>query len=282
MELRAATEADLDAMESVFRAAIGELYERHRLRPPAPPRDVFLSLQRHLLTTDDLTFVAERDGRVTAFAAALRRERSWHLASLFLLPEEQGRGLGGRLLDLIWDGELERRYTLTDAIQPVSNGMYARRGMIPTTPMLAFSGTARADAAAEVEPAEPDGAALAVLDRAAYGFDRRVDHELWGEWASLTLWTRAGEPVAYTYAWPHGRIGPIAGVDPGAAALAFRAELARLDGAAASVVAPGTSAAIVETALACGLRFQAPPGLLLLSRSTPAPTALAISSYTLL
>ena len=51
-----------------------------------------------------------------------------------------GAGVGSRLLEAAWsDGDLRRR-TLTDAIQPISNALYARRGLVPATPLLSFSG----------------------------------------------------------------------------------------------------------------------------------------------
>jgi hypothetical protein len=54
-----------------------------------------------------------------------------------------------------------------------------------------------------------------------------------------------------------------------------------MSGREAEVVAPGSSTGVVEAALAAGLRFTRPPGLLLLSRGVPPPPALAISGYSL-
>jgi GNAT superfamily N-acetyltransferase len=285
VQIRAATEADLDALYDVFRASIGELFRRHGLEPPAPPREAFVAQQSHLLRHDpERSVVADDAGRVAAFAAALVRGDSWFLASLFVLPEHQGRGLGTRLLDAVWGESHPRRLTLTDSIQLVSNGLYARRGLVPATPMLHLAGRVRAVAAPglELEPEAVDDGALAALDRAAYGFDRAPDHAHWSRHARATVWTRGGEPVAYSYVSPHGRIGPLAGRDGPLAAAALGAELARLRDAHAEVVAPGSSTELVEAALAAGLRFTRPPGLLLLSRGVEPPRGLAISGYSLL
>lgn len=127
---------------------------------------------------------------------------------------------------------------------------------------------------------EPTPAALALLDRAAYGFDRAVDHAFWAAQATPTLWRRDGEPVAYSYAWPRGRVGPVGGRDEASAAAALRAELARQP--ESSVEIPGTSRSLVRVALAAGLRIAPPPGLLLLSDGVEPPRSLAISSYGLL
>jgi GNAT superfamily N-acetyltransferase len=282
VELRRATEADLDGQYDVFCAAIGTLFRRHAFEPPSPPRDAFAAQQAHLIRHDgERSVVAEDGGRVVAFAAALVREDTWFLSSLFVLPEYQSVGLGKRLLAGVWGDGHARRLTLTDSIQPVSNGLYARRGLIPATPMLHLAGiVARADES-RLEAADPDDAALADLDRVAYGFDRAPDHVFWSRSARATLWRRDGAPVAYSYAWPHGRIGPLAGRDAPGAAAALQAELARLRGRSVEVVAPGSASELVEAALEAGLRFTRPPGLLLLSRGTQPPRALAISGYSL-
>jgi hypothetical protein len=171
--------------------------------------------------------------------------------------------------------------TLTDSIQLVSNSLYARRGLIPATPMLHLAGEVESAGEPRLEAAPVEPAALSELDRRGYGFDRAPDHEHWSRSARATLWLDDERPVAYSYAWPHGRVGPLAARDGPSAGAALAAELARLRGLPAEVVAPGTSTEIVETALSAGLRFTRPPGLLLLSRGSSPPRALAISGYSL-
>jgi GNAT superfamily N-acetyltransferase len=270
-------------MYGVFREALSDLYRRHSFAPPDVPEAAFVAQQRHLLAHDaERCFVAEERGGVVAYTAALQRGQTWFFSSLFVRPAYQGRGLGKALLRNAWSDEATRRLTLTDAIQPVSNTLYARAGLIPVTPMLTLDGTAVSDGGGELQPVQPHADALARLDRDAYGFDRAPDHGHWQAVARATLWLRGREPIAYSYAWPSGRIGPVAGVDPWAAAAAVRAELARRAGERAVVVAPGSSAPLVEAALAAGLRITRPPGLLLVSQPGRAPDSLAIASYTLL
>ncbi len=279
MDLRPTAAEDLPLLHEVFRAAIGELYHRHSLEAPAPPLAVFCAQQAHVLAHDgERCWTAEEGGRPLGFVAALARGADWFLSSLFVLPEAQAAGVGSALLERAW-GDFERRRTLTDAIQPVSNGLYARRGLIPATPALHLGGFPRVDAPA-LEAAAAPGEALLALDLAAYGFDRAVDHAYWGAIARRTLWLRGGEPVAYSYVFPGGRIGPVAGSSAGDAAAALTAELARIEGEA-SLVAPGSASEAVSAALAAGLRFVRVPGLLLLSRGVPAPGALVLSGYTL-
>jgi GNAT superfamily N-acetyltransferase len=283
VEIRRAREDDLSAELEVFRAAIGELFGRHNLAPPNPTAEQFRNQQLHLLRHDgERSLVGVENGRVVAFAAALVRDDAWFLSSLFVRPEMQGRGIGSALLAEVWADAAPSRRTMTDSIQPDSNGLYARRGLVPTTPVLRLTGRPHGAAApAGLEASAPDPAQLAVLDAAAYGFDRAPDHAYWGRLARATLWCRDGEPAAYSYAWPTGHVGPIAGRDGRAAADALVGELERRDGGVTSVLVPGTSRELIETALASGLRVSGPPGLLLLSAGVEAPTALAPGGFAL-
>ncbi|HEV8460995.1 MAG TPA: hypothetical protein VGQ38_09825, partial [Gaiellaceae bacterium] len=178
-------------------------------------------------------------------------------------------GVGSALLDAVW-GDASRRRTMTDAIQPISNALYGRRGLIPSTPVLTFTG--RPNAASPLVEAPAD---LATIDAAAYGFDRAVDHAEWDAHARRSTW---GD--AYAYVFPGGSIGPVAGLDGDAAARALKAELALADGEV-RVRIPGTSRALVAAALDAGLELGPTPGLLLLSDGVAAPTALAVSGYPL-
>ena len=276
MELRPTSVGDLPALHQVFLAAISGVYLAHAFQPPSPPVDVFTTQQEHVLRTG-VSHVAIRDGTITGFASAWSRGDDWFLASLFIAPDAQGQGLGRRLLDAVWGGEFARRRTITDAIQPISNALYAGRGLAPTTPMLVFSGVPAPGA----PPLEQGSGELAPIDAAAYGFDRAVDHDYWSRHARRTVWLRDGESVAYSYAFPGGSIGPVAGIDPAAAAGALEGELAAAGGSVLLRV-PGSSRALVATALRAGLRLSPTPGLLLLSEAAAPPTSLAIAGYMLL
>ena len=282
MEFRNASPADLEAEFAVFVAAQEELTRRRGSDWSRPQDDGYrrwVELHRHVLRHDgQRAFVAEEAGRIVGFTAALARDDAWFLSALFVAPDQQGRGIGRQLLELAWGGEHTRRITITDALQPVSNGLYAGRGLMPTVPVLALSGEPRIAPTVWLEPATPTGDQLRSLDLAAYGFDRSVDHAFWKETSEATVWLREHEPVAYSYQTPFG-IGPLAGRDPESAVLALRAELRRFDGARAELLIPASARALVETAVAAGLRFG-DPGLLLVSPAVQAPpTALVIHSY---
>jgi GNAT superfamily N-acetyltransferase len=278
---RRATVADLAAQHAVFVAAEGELLARHGFAWSPPPFEHLEPGFRHLLATDgERCFVAEADGRVVGYSAAFVRGDVAFLASLFIHPDVQGRGLGRQLFGLALEGAPSRRMTISDAIQPVSNALYARNGLLPATPVLGFVGEPVHPGSSGLAAVEPDAASLAALDKAGYGFDRAVDHRFWATHAIPSLWRLGEVAVAYSYRWPNGRIGPLVGRDPAMAARALQAELA--GGGRVMLEVPGTSRSLVATALAAGLRLQAPPGLLLLADGLAAPTGLAISSYGLM
>jgi len=283
MELRPTRAADLPLLHDIFIAAIRSVYEPHAFAPPAPPFEVFANQQLHLLEHDaERCVVAERDGAPVAYASAWARGDAWFLASLFVRPDAQADGVGNALLDAVW-GDFPHRRTLTDAIQPVSNALYARRGLVPAAPVLAFSGRPRVRDPTELGPTSQGTDATAdlhVVDETAYGFDRALDHAYWATIARRTVWRRDGDPAAYSYAFPNGPIGPVAGLTPADAAAALTSELARATGDVI-VRVPGPARALVQAALAAGLRFGPTPGLLLLGPGLEPPASLAIGSYTL-
>jgi GNAT superfamily N-acetyltransferase len=254
------------------------VYEPHGFEPPVPALEVFVKQQGHVLETG--RGVVAEDGRPVGFAASWTREGDWFLASLFVHPDVQAGGVGNALLDAVWEAGHARRRTISDAIQPVSNALYVRRGLVPVTPILLFSGrSAAVQSPVELAEGAFDLDALRSVDRAAYGFDRAVDHAYWERLAPRCEWFRDGRPAAYAY-FAFGHIGPLAAVDEDAAARALTATLARAEGDVRLRV-PGTSRTLVRAAIDAGLRLSPTPQLLLLSSNALPPTALALAGATL-
>jgi GNAT superfamily N-acetyltransferase len=284
MLTRPARPEDLPALHGIFERAVGDLYGLHRFEPPKVSRQAFVSQHAHMLEHDAERFwVAEREERPVAFSAAIVRGDIWFLSALFVEPAHQASGLGKTLLRLAWDGgvpQIRRRLTVVDGFQPVSTGLYSRAGLLPVTPLLSLAGEPARGGRVQLQPGEVDEAALAELDHAAYGFDRAVDHAFWQREAHVTLWLGPAEPVAYSYRWPGGRIGPIAGRTAGDAGLALAAELGQAAGHFVSLVVPGSARSALSAALTAGLRYSDPPGLILASDSN-VPDALVPHGYSL-
>ena len=209
VELRPTTDGDLPCAPRDLRRR-----DRHGVRAPRLRRPV--TLVRRLLDPptarpDDRRRLRRGRrrwcGRVRVGVDARRRL----VPRLSVHPGPCARpGVGPQLLDAVW-GDAPRRRTVTDAIQPVSNVLYARRGLAPVTPLLTFTGTPQIDAAAGEAPVD-----LGALDAVAYGFDRTVDHRYWELHARRTEW---GD--AYSYMFPGGDVGPVAGATPQAASRAL-------------------------------------------------------------
>jgi hypothetical protein len=268
VELRPTTDGDLPALHAIFLDAIGSVFVPHGFEAPSPTLETFSNLQGHILRTGT-SVVAEADESVVGYGSSWTRGDDWFLASLFVDPAAHGRGVGSALLDAVWTPAARRR-TMTDAIQPISNALYGGRGLVPATPVLTFQGLPQLDAALERGAVD-----LRRIDELAYGFDREVDHLHWSRHARRTEWRDA-----YSYAFPDGDIGPVAGATPAAAASALAGELAGATGKV-RVRIPGSARLLVEVALGARLRLAPVPGLLLVSRGVEPPAALAPSSYAL-
>ncbi len=292
---RPATEADLDAEARVFLRAEGALVQRHNFAWQDRPIETFTPTFAHLLQHDPgRCWVADQDGTVIGFTAALARGDLWYFATLFVDPDSQGSGIGQRLFELAHADAPPRQVTLTDSIQPRSNTIYARHGLVPTTPMLSLDPPpgAAARPAAEgigrrdrqvgprvVPVADADGetAALRRLDEGAYGTDRQVDHAFLGLRRTRTLCTDGRDIVAYSYLGPTHRIGPLAAVDAPTAAAVLGVELE--NDPESWVEVPGTARVMVACGLAQGRRLSAPIGLMLASEAILPPTNLAIADW---
>ena len=99
---------DVEATMAVVEAADAALAEAGLLPPHTPPSDAQLEASRvghaRFVQRDGPgAWVAASEGRVVGVAESVRRERFWGLSMLFVHPEFQSRGLGGRLLEAAMD-----------------------------------------------------------------------------------------------------------------------------------------------------------------------------------
>jgi GNAT superfamily N-acetyltransferase len=293
---RRAEEADLPRAFEVFRAALNA-YLVPAGQPGIPEGDDQSPAYRHYLRHDAERFwVAEAvveeltggDGgtlgvtgrQIVAWGSGLLRGDWWFLSSLFVLPAAQGRGVGARLFELAGTGAPAGavRATMTDSIQPVSNTLYARRGLLPREVLVEIGGRPRTG----LEPPrlgslEPEALTTASIpdlreiDAAASGIDRSVDHDyyLMASGRRGWLFRRAGRPVAYVMVRPDGWVGPAASVRAPDIGTVAAFALAALAGEGAEKVHAGVPARCESVQRAfweAGLAYQSTPGLLLASR----------------
>ncbi|HET7828999.1 MAG TPA: GNAT family N-acetyltransferase [Candidatus Limnocylindrales bacterium] len=306
---RTGTSDDLDVCTRVWKAGIEDY--QSRLNQPSMPDDLgpLRRLLAHLLGTDPDRFWVAVDaaGDVVGFSAASVRDGLWFLAMLFVQPGIQARGIGQALMDHAQagapvvaggpavpgpddalDSGIHTWGMCTDAVQPISNGLYARRGMIPRIPIWRLFGEVRRRQALPVLPAsleavafesvaatEPDGerrlqSILDELDGTVLGVTHAADHTYLrrdGRAGFLVRDRGDGRAHGYAYGSGIGRMGPILALDaalhPTLIGVAVR-ETPALGPVALWV--PGTADVATRALLDAGLRLDGFPGLICWSR----------------
>jgi GNAT superfamily N-acetyltransferase len=239
---------------------------------------------------------ASRGGRdqVIGFGIAAQREHVWFLSQLYVLPHEQGHGIGRALLTQILPSipaeaspaaaadpaatsEPGVLAMCTDSAQPVSNGLYARYGIVPRVPVFNLVGTpnpsalSRLPAGIEALPfsrGDPT-AALAAIDHAILGYAHETDHAYLRTTGRTGFVYRSedGEPVGYGYSSEVGRFGPVALLDETLTApvLGHLMNAIRPRGATTAWI-PGANDRAMVALLRAGLRIEGFPALLCWTR----------------
>jgi hypothetical protein len=161
---------------------------------------------------------------------------------------------------------------LVDPLDPSSLACAIRFGLTPHEPLLRIAGTiprddelakmAAGDYRFQVDAVDPVANALGLseLDRQTRGVARRPDHMRFAQSASGHAFFLNGEFVAYAYAWPDGRIGPLASASEAYLVQIFAYALVTLRreyGASwCTALVPGSNRRIARTALRAGLRIR--------------------------
>ena len=226
---RRARESDAERTFEIVQEAAGDL-NRKMGRPVAPalPASRVIRFRHFCVRYDGERFWVAEDGDLMVGAAyATLRDDVWYLAALHVLPDYQGRKIGTELIKRTLSGTRPSTAltVLTDAMNPVSNGLYLRHGMLPQDSTLTFDGAiGAADGAghgAGMFATRPidlahDLGTLAGLDLGAVGFARPTDHEFWTGVPGLTgvILEDEGSVQGYAYVSAAGAIGPVAVTRP--------------------------------------------------------------------
>jgi GNAT superfamily N-acetyltransferase len=312
---RLGRETDVVPCLGVWRAAVDD-YQARLNQPPMPEETG--PLRRHLvhmLATDpDRFWVAEMDRTqgerhepwLVGFAMATVRDGLWYLAMLFVLPAVQGRGIGAALLDRAqagrdapaggpavpgpdnaFDSRIHTWGMATDTAQPISNGLYARRGMVPRLPIWRLAGEPIRWNALPALPSSLEAVAFDAIaanghegprrlanvvdeiDREVIGITHQVDHEFLRRdgRAGFLVREREGRVLGYAYGSTTGRMGPVAALDPELlpSLLGVAIRQTPILGTV-GVWVPGSADSAIRALLDAGLHFDRFPGLVCWSR----------------
>jgi GNAT superfamily N-acetyltransferase len=308
---RPARVEDLPACTRIWRAGLADYLGRLNADDGLPfDLEPLRRLLAHLLATDPGRFwVAARpapageddraapgDGgaggeRIAGFGSATVRGDTWFLGMLFVDPAEQGQGIGRVLLERTMAGSDGLALgTATDSVQPISNALYGRLGIVPRMPCLHLVGR---PGSADDLPGLPPGVhavaferivgdggvdapghrqlseAIGTIDRAVLGYERPDDHA-WMRRDGRIGWLyrdATDRPVGYGYLTKVGRLGPVAAIEPGLLAPVVAHLLgAHVPAGASSLWVPGDAGEVVSTLLRAGFRLESFPALLCWSR----------------
>lgn len=263
---------EIDEVWRVHVAASNDLVVRGG-QPAARPADtpVASDARAGLASDPDGYFCAVAGGRIRGMVSALVRGRVWYLSMFFVLPGEQGRGLGRALLErAVAYGEArgaEVRCTWA-TLDARAQARYVMAGMAPRWPIYRLDGDASAMARlkARVGPGLQDrelpcdSGVAEKLTAEVFGHDRAGDLAHWrSEASSSVAIERGGEVVAFAYRRGE-RIGPAAGHDETALVQAVAAAAAAEAGGGGRVTlrVPGACASLLEALVSSGFQLGAP------------------------
>lgn len=261
---RAALEADIPAALDLFLESVADIYRRHNIDVPLPPRPSIEAAYRHIFRTG-IFQVAESDGRLVCICHAIVRDELWFLSGFWVRPELQAQGVGGKLIRDVRRAGAEagaRKFFVWSSMDHTAIASYLKTGMLPGYQVFTFGGKPTALPAApqsyEVEPLSLEAACD--IDREIRETRRETDHRHWLSEVKLEgrQVRRGGRTVGYYYFKGEG-VGPVAWTerDAGEAVLTLACREASAQADSISLRVPGINHDAIRFALASGLRLTA-------------------------
>ncbi len=176
--------------------------------------------------------------------------------------------------------------TATDSVQPISNALYSRYGMVPRLPVFNLVGrpsgprafpalppgvhVRETDWSADHETTAREAADIDRLDAVVLGYAHPADHAFLRAEGRRRFVARdeAGHLLGYGYIAPSGRFGPVASSDAALLAplVGHLVTAVHAPGAYASWI-PGDADGLFVALLDAGFRFESFPALMLWNRS---------------
>lgn len=278
---RPATAQDAQTAAEIIKAALDDLAAKQGRPSGVPAGAPEAPVLRHVLEScPDRFWIAEAAGAVIGFGAGLRRGHVCYLASLFVMPRWQGKGVGRELAQRAMAVPSGARDWLpvvgSSGANVVSNGLYASLDMLPLLPTVSLAGVVP-DAmrrslgsllAATITVDDLDE--VRAVDAFVTDIDRTADHYWLIAEVARRGWVfrRWGRVAGYAYLGGDGtsgpdHIGPVAALRRADVApmLAF-ALVEHGVGRVAGVEVPGPNLASQRLLWGAGFRMAGPVGLL--------------------
>jgi len=264
-----------DEIEEVWRVHVASSNDgmaRRGQRAERPVDSPVASDARAGLASDpDGYFCAVEEGRIRGMVSSLVRGRVWYLSMFFVLPGDQGRGVGRALLErALAYGEArgaEIRFTWA-TLDPRAQARYVIAGMVPRWPIYRVDGdtaaVARLKARVTVDSREHellcDPGVAEKLTAEVFSEERADDLAHWRRDGSAAVAiARGGELSAFAYR-RGSRIGPAAGRDETALlhAVAASAAAGAAGGEHVTARVPGACTSLLQALLGCGFQLGEP------------------------
>jgi len=274
--VRQARAEDMLGCARVFLRSATDLARRHsNAAPQIPAQDMAFALA-HLQRTDPNGFhVAEKGGRVAAFASTILRGNTHFLSMFWALPSLQSQGVGRRLLTRAF----ERPQPPASAVRCVfasldsrAQALYLKFGMRPRGMFYMLRGapkrSPRPAHAVELEPIGKAGKTSREMLAIAARFDKtfratRRDDDIrfvMSLSGARFFLVRAGRStIGYAVVNEKGRVGPAGVVDPRySAGLAWAIKEVAREMGVKSILAhvPGVNAGALDAFFRAGLRTE--------------------------
>jgi GNAT superfamily N-acetyltransferase len=263
VQYRPVGETELAETAEVFLTAVTDMYARHGILQPPPPRETIETGYRHIFETG-IFYVAEVDGRIAAICNGVVRGSLWFLSGFWMLPQFQRQGIGGALLKIVQDEGARagaNTFFTWSSVDQTAMASYMKRGMLPGYQILTFAGSLLdAEEQRDRYEVEPLDISYAIaLDERVRATGREADHRFWLKQSGHQgrQLRRNGQPVGYYY-FNHGVVGPAAWNETAAAEALIETACreAALNGEEVRLMIPGINHTAIRFALGAGLRLK--------------------------
>ena len=284
MDYRHAKASDIPEVAKVFATAIDDVDRKHGFYKKPTARSPSPQYAFWLKKNPEAFWVAEDRGRVVGYTFSFLRGSLWFLADLFILPEHQGKGIGGTLIKKTlrsWrNRKITNRALITPAFNRASVSLYMRYEMLPRQPVYFATAPKKTVERGvqekegnelEVEEVKNFRASAPLLDRVhklALGIPSGWHNEFFFEVlkSRCLIFRKRGRLEGYSFVRPNGRLGPLVVRSASSFAPAFDLTLrSAVENKAEKVMMffPGTNGEAVRMGMKRGFRIEYP--LLLLS-----------------